>query len=138
MKKLLGIIVLGLLLSGNGFAEDIVLNCEFDKGTRVETKYDTETKLENISDEAIILSSEYNDIIEAPWHDDYERWTDTHVKWTYWTADGFAQYETSLNRLSGRMDTTHFLKFPIRTGEKEHVFWYYDMSYKCKKSDKLF
>ena len=28
MKKLLGIVVLGLLLSGNAYAEEIVLNCK--------------------------------------------------------------------------------------------------------------
>ena len=28
MKKLLGIVVLGLLLSGNAFAKEIILNCE--------------------------------------------------------------------------------------------------------------
>jgi len=31
MKKLLGIIVLGLLLSGNAYAENLTLNCSFEK-----------------------------------------------------------------------------------------------------------
>ena len=37
MKKLLGIVVLGLLLSGNAYAEKIILNC---KGEILGTKYD--------------------------------------------------------------------------------------------------
>ena len=34
MKKLLVIVVLGLLLSGNAFAEKLIFNCEYDKANR--------------------------------------------------------------------------------------------------------
>ena len=37
MKKLLGIVVLGLLLSGNTYAEDFVYNCKFNTSYKNDT-----------------------------------------------------------------------------------------------------
>jgi hypothetical protein len=47
MKKLLGIIVLGLLLSGNAFAKLIILNCDDSQSVieKEEIKINTSTKM---------------------------------------------------------------------------------------------
>ena len=46
MKKLLGILVLGLLLSGNAYSEDFVYNCKF----KTSYKNDTGKKLKSTND----------------------------------------------------------------------------------------
>ena len=50
MKKILGIIVLGLLLSGNAYSEDFVYNCKF----KTSYKNDTGKKLKSTNDKYTI------------------------------------------------------------------------------------
>ena len=57
MKKLLGIVVLGLLLSGNSFADNKVnLSCTFKDGTKLEPVLDFDNSLF------------YNSINGSPWN----------------------------------------------------------------------
>ena len=49
MKKLLGIVVLSLLLSGNAHSEDFVYNCKF----KTSYKNDTGKKLKSTNDKYI-------------------------------------------------------------------------------------
>ena len=46
MKKLLGIVVLGLLLSGNGYAEEIYLACGKKNKDKINIVFNNETAFE--------------------------------------------------------------------------------------------
>ena len=83
MKKLLGIIVLGLLLSGNAFAAETVLRCEIDpewNSERVTVEINLKKKIlfmngysydiETIGDRAIVAKKE-NKIIKLDRYDGY-------------------------------------------------------------------
>ena len=86
MKKLLGIVVLGLLLSGNAFADKPVIICSF---LSLEGKWLGEHIFDlNVSN--IYKITEYDS---------------TGIRW-YYFADTGEKLENSVNRLTGRIQYT--------------------------------
>ena len=63
MKKLLGIVVLSLLLSGNAFAEKVYLNCSFINGSIVDQEYTNEKTIDYKSDVTIDLDLKTNKVL---------------------------------------------------------------------------
>ena len=66
MKKLLGIIVLGLLLSGNAYAKKVYLNCSFINGSFVDKEYKNEKTIDYKSDVTIDLDLKTNTVLDGP------------------------------------------------------------------------
>ena len=159
MKKLLSIIVLCLLLSGNAYAEVITLDCKFISGIEYNDKYQTEKKLFNEINKVVILDSKKEKIIEADYHyggDDYfdgysgwdtgrthgrdSPWSETRIRWQNFSyADinrktMISTYSAEINRVSGQMKTSLFFKLP---GKNDYYLVTENM-YQCSKKDKLF
>ena len=159
MKKLLSIIVLCLLLSGNAYAEVITLDCKFISGIEYNDKYQTEKKLYNEINKVVILDSKKEKIIEADYHyggDDYfdgysgwdtgrthgrdSPWSETRIRWQNFSyADinrktMISTYSAEINRVSGQMKTSLFFKLP---GKNDYYLVTENM-YQCSKKDKLF
>ena len=159
MKKLLMIIVLGLLLSGNAYAEVITLDCKFISGIESNDKYQTEKKLFNEINKVVILDSKKEKIIEADYHyggDDYfdgysgwdtgrthgrdSPWSETRIRWQNFSyADinrktMISMYSAEINRVSGQMKTSLLFKLP---GKNDYYLLTENM-YQCSKKDKLF
>ena len=159
MKKLLSIIVLCLLLSGNAYAEVITLDCKFISGIESNDKYQTEKKLFNEINKVVILDSKKEKIIEADYHyggDDYfdgysgwdtgrthgrdSPWSETRIRWQNFSyADinrktMISTYSAEINRVSGQMKTSLFFKLP---GKNDYYLVTENM-YQCSKKDKLF
>jgi len=159
MKKLLGIIVLGLLLGGNAYADIITLDCKFISGIESNDKYQTEKKLFNEINKVVILDSKKEKIIEADYHyggDDYfdgysgwdtgrthgrdSPWSETRIRWQNFSyADinrktMISMYSAEINRVSGQMKTSLLFKLP---GKNDYYLLTENM-YQCSKKDKLF
>ena len=159
MKKLLSIIVLCLLLSGNAYAEVITLDCKFISGIESNDKYQTEKKLFNEINKVVILDSKKEKIIEADYHyggDDYfdgysgwdtgrthgrdSPWSETRIRWQNFSyADinrktMISMYSAEINRVSGQMKTSLLFKLP---GKNDYYLLTENM-YQCSKKDKLF
>ena len=95
MKKLLGIVVLGLLLSGNAFADKPVIICSF---LSLEGKWLGEHIFDlNVSN--IYKITEYDS---------------TGIRW-YYFADTGEKLENSVNRLTGRIQYTGFTGLSLLT-----------------------
>ena len=159
MKKLLGIVVLGLLLGGNAYADIITLDCKFISGIESNDKYQTEKKLFNEINKVVILDSKKEKIIEADYHyggDDYfdgysgwdtgrthgrdSPWSETRIRWQNFSyADinrktMISMYSAEINRVSGQMKTSLLFKLP---GKNDYYLLTENM-YQCSKKDKLF
>ena len=159
MKKLLSIIVLCLLLSGNAYAEVITLDCKFISGIEYNDKYQTEKKLFNEINKVVILDSKKEKIIEADYHyggDDYfdgysgwdtgrthgrdSPWSETRIRWQNFSyadinrKNMISTYSAEINRVSGQMKTSLFFKLP---GKNDYYLVTENM-YQCSKKDKLF
>ena len=159
MKKLLGIVVLSLLLSGNAYAEVITLDCKFISGIEYNDKYQTEKKLFNEINKVVILDSKKEKIIEADYHyggDDYfdgysgwdtgrthgrdSPWSETRIRWQNFSyadinrKNMISTYSAEINRVSGQMKTSLFFKLP---GKNDYYLVTENM-YQCSKKDKLF
>ena len=159
MKKLLSIIVLGLLLSGNAYAEVITLDCKFISGIEYNDKYQTEKKLFNEINKVVILDTKIKKIIQADYHyggDDYfngwsgwdtgtshgqdSPWSETRVRWENFSyADSnrktmISMYSAELNRVSGQMETSLLFRYPGNDGYHKLTI----NMYQCSKKEKLF
>ena len=159
MKKLLSLIIVSLLLSGNAIAEIITLDCKFISGIESNDKYQTEKKLFNEINKVVILDSKKEKIIEADYHyggDDYfdgysgwdtgrthgrdSPWSETRIRWQNFSyADinrktMISTYSAEINRVSGQMKTSLFFKLP---GKNDYYLVTENM-YQCSKKDKLF
>ena len=66
MKKLLSIIVLSLLFSGNAYAETVYLNCSFINGSFVDKEYNNEKTIDYKSDVTIDLDLKTNTVLDGP------------------------------------------------------------------------
>ena len=159
MKKLLAIVVLGLLWSGNANAEVITLDCKFVSGIETNDKYQTEKKLYNEINKVVILDVKKKKIIQADYHyggDDYfngysgwdsgtsngqdSPWSETRIRWESFSyADSnrktlISMYSAEINRVSGQMKTSLLFKLP---GKNDYYSLTENM-YQCSKKDKLF
>ena len=159
MKKLLGIVVLGLLLGGNAYADIITLDCKFISGIESNDKYQTEKKLFNEINKVVILDSKKEKIIEADYHyggDDYfdgysgwdtgrthgrdSPWSETRIRWQNFSyvdinrKTMISMYSAEINRVSGQMKTSLLFKLP---GKNDYYLLTENM-YQCSKKDKLF
>ena len=159
MKKLLSIIFVSLLLSGNAYAEVITLDCKFISGIEYNDKYQTEKKLFNEINKVVILDSKKEKIIEADYHyggDDYfdgysgwdtgrthgrdSPWSETRIRWQNFSyadinrKNMISTYSAEINRVSGQMKTSLFFKLP---GKNDYYLVTENM-YQCSKKDKLF
>ena len=163
MKKILSIIILGLLFSSNAYAETILLKCKFIDGkhhvyrSNVFVKTVKPTHPHFKKEFEIRLNTDLENIIEAPsypyggagldwvvWHDEYITWQgETNVAMNY---DNVFSY--SLERFTGILSKDH--KNYIRV-VKDGKFqkdangkWVGDQqnhltaNYQCKKEDRLF
>ena len=150
MKKLLGIIVLGLLLSGNAYAKIIKLHCEFIAGNIIEKvphpgheDIKKNTTYISISDHDIKgynikLDTTKEEIIEAP---DYSLDGSTHIfgdeiiEWFAALASGSRlSVHYTLNRYTGRLREYHK---HYKWGDTENNYWM-DLIYDCSKAKRLF
>ena len=137
MKKLLGIIVLGLLLSGNAYSEIVNLICAHKYGSYlnkelklVEVKTNSkigikvDTKLKKIY--SPWPSSNSKQIINIKWGDDT-------VSWTQGEKNGTGELGASykLERISGTLHVNHH--DILNTGI---TMMHY--RYECLKTNKLF
>jgi hypothetical protein len=159
MKKLLGIMVLGLLLSGNAYAETILLKCKFIDAKQdvylanVIVKTVKPTHLEKEIE--IRLNTALEKIIEAP------AYSSVYLKWDVW-ADDYIGWKSdvtitmeldvvdtyNLDRVTGIL--SHDKKSLTRIVEDGHYQkdangnWIRDTNrhttstYQCKKEDRLF
>ena len=159
MKKLFSmILVLGLLLSGNAYAEVITLDCKFISGIEYNDKYQTEKKLFNEINKVVILDTKIKKIIQADYHyggDDYFNgysgwdlgdtygrdgiWSETKISWENqnFTSNRktlISMYSAEINRVSGQMKTSLLFKLP---GKNDYYMLTENM-YQCSKKEKLF
>ena len=135
MKKLLSIIVLGLLLSGNAYAEQIFLKCElvdgihnwkdksrngvYRKGELADVGLEINTKTKKIFD-----TSYSNFPVKS------NDWDDNEVDWTQPTALLKINSYT-LDRLTGNL-------FNLKGYHNDHPMNSEMLSYKCSAAKKLF
>ena len=150
MKKLLGIVVLGFLLSGNAYAKIIDLHCKFIEGNITEKvphpgKEDIKknTTFISISDHDvegynIKLDTTKEEIIEAPMFEvpgSTRMFGDDLIIW-YASLSSGARLEIkfTLNRYTGRLREYHK---HYKHGDTENNYWM-DLIYDCSKAKKLF
>ena len=136
MKKLLGIVVLGLLLSGNAYAEKIFLKCEltggidnwkdkskngvYRKGDKADVGLEINTKSKKIFD------TFHSDV--SP---DISNWDDNSVSWNQHPTTLLKHNSYILDRLTGKLS---------------RLKGYHDinpliseiLNYKCSAAKKLF
>ena len=150
MKKLLGIVVLGLLLSGNAYAKIIKLHCEFIAGNITEkvphpghedikknTTYISISE-HDIKGYNIKLDTTKKEIIEAPNYslDGSTRMFGDDI--IFWYAalgpEERLEIKFTLNRYTGRLEEYHK---HYRWGETETNYWAHFI-YECSKAKRLF
>jgi hypothetical protein len=159
MKKVILILAMGLLLSGNAYAEVITLDCKFVSGIKTDDKYQTEKKLYNEINKVVILDAKKEKIIEADYHyggDDYfdgysgwdtgashgrdSPWSETRIRWEHFSYTDsnrktlISMYSAEINRVSGQMKTSRLFKYP----GKDDYYTLTENMYQCSKKDKLF
>ena len=150
MKKLLGILVLSFLISGNVYAKIIKLHCEFTAGKITEKvphpgheDIKKNTTYISISDHDIKgynikLDTTKKEIIEAP---DYSSdgstriFGDEIIEWFAALSSGSRlSVNYTLNRYTGRLSEYHK---QYKYGDTENNYWM-DLIYDCSKAKKLF
>ena len=150
MKKLLSIIVMALLLSGNAYSKIIDLHCKFIEGNIIRNvphpgHEDTKknTTYISISDHDvegynIKLDTTKEKIIEAPMFKvpgSTRMFGDDLIIW-YASLSSGARLEIkfTLNRYTGRLSEYHK---HYKYGETEYNYWM-DLIYDCSKAKRLF
>jgi hypothetical protein len=141
MKKLLGIVVLGLLYCNISFA-NILLNCQsFDTtvtkdGSR-ETRVDTSSKIIfkiNLNRKEIYELTELSSDFELI--EDYVMFTDSKIKWSS-KGDLFkSESYNSINRITGEYVSE--LIYSKQSPIKEFAGTHYKFRYKCSIDEKKF
>jgi hypothetical protein len=158
MKKLFStIVVLGLLLSGNAFAEDLNLTCKYITGqTHYENKIELTTRDEMLNsglpvriDQVFIINSKTKKILRQKYSGDFVPlskskdnfdivWSNQNIIWSY-QIDVFEGmlYKTILDRSSGILvdETFHEKKSNFR---KQKGINYQKSESKCELTKKLF
>ena len=144
MKKLLGIIVLGLLLSGNAYAADIVLVCKFNYGKHhydngnVEKFGDT---LGAIRDDIFKINDSKKTLIEIRTSGEKivkdVSWSSSVIMWERrFDLNPPMVFFNKINRFNG----VYISRGPTIKNSKSYeaglrdTLWFYD----CSKSKKLF
>ena len=158
MKKTLFIIFVSLFMSVNGYAETLLLKCEFIDGKLhryKDNKFYRSEKIPDIKEYEIILNPALKKIISAPsyssiglemeqWQDDYILWMmDTNIVGAF---DGLFTY--SLDRVTGVLteDRKSFIRV-IEDGKYQKdskgewirdTQYHVTATYQCEKKDRLF
>ena len=150
MKKLLGIIVLGLLLSGNAYANIIDLHCKFIEGKITEkvphpghedikknTTYISISE-HDIKGYNIKLDTTKKEIIEAPNYSldgSTRMFGDEIIEWFAALGSGSElEVRYTLNRYTGRLREYHK---HYKYGDTENNYWM-DLIYDCSIAKRLF
>ena len=150
MKKLLGIVVLGLFLSGNAYAKIIKLHCEFIAGNITEKvphpgheDIKKNTTYISISDHDIKgynikLDTTKEEIIEAPNYSSdgsTRMFGDEIIEWFAALGSGSElKVRYTLNRYTGRLREYHK---HYKYGDTENNYWM-NLIYDCSKAKRLF
>ena len=150
MKKLLGIVVLGLLLSGNAYSKIIDLHCKYITGHVTEkiphpghTDSEANTTFIPISDTGIEdykikLDTAKEKIIEAPeYSSDGSSYMfgDESIVWYAAIASGsILKIKFTLNRYTGRLKEYHK---HFAYGDTENNYWM-SLVYDCSLAKRLF
>ena len=126
MKKLLGIIVLGLLLTGNSYAKEVIIVCKFENGNSygidgTVEKFNKSTTSFPISDSIFKINENRKSLIEIKPNrekiiNDVE-WSEAAIKW-YVTPDfdPYIKFSHEINRFNG------VYKY-VASYDKEHYFY---------------
>ena len=143
MKKLLGIVVLGLLLSGNGYAEIIDLDCKI-----IEQKIANDANCTNCGkDDGLSIDLKKKKILVSPNIDvdrsyyKYVLKTEFSKKYIRW-FDPVKQHEFKFNRYTYDLIYTDYnlnrRNMDLKTGEVNYPnAYFFRVKYKCKKIDKI-
>ena len=150
MKELLGLMVLGLLLSGNAYSKIIDLHCKFIEGNS--TKNIPHPGHEDSKKNTTYLSISDNDvegynikldttkekITEAPNYraDGSTRMfgNDLIIWYAALSSGATLEIKFTLNRYTGRLSEYHK---HYKYGETEYNYWM-DLIYDCSKAKRLF
>ncbi len=150
MKKLLGIIIVGLLLSGNVYAKIIDLHCKFIEGKITKNvphpghdDIEKNTTYLSISDHDvegynIKLDTADEKIIEAPMFESpgsTRMFGDNLIFWyASLASESRLEIKFTLNRYTGRLREYHK---HYKYGDTENNYWM-DLIYDCSIAKKLF
>ena len=159
MKKTLFIIFVSLFMSVNGYAETLLLKCEFIDGKLDRYKDNKFLKVEKINDPTkeheIKLNTALKKIIEAPYHGgfgmDWEIWQEDYIQWKG-VVNIALKYDTyytyTLDRVTGILSEDR--KSTIRIVKDGHyqkdangkwkgdTQYHITSTYQCEKKDRLF
>ena len=149
MKKLLGIVVLGLLLSGNAYSKIIDLHCKYITGHVTEkiphpghTDSEANTTFIPISDTGIEdykikLDTTKEKIIEAPGYSSDRSsysFSDESIAWLTTDSESILQIKFTLNRYTGQLKEYHK---HYAYGDTENNYWM-SLVYDCSFTKRLF
>ena len=135
MKKLLSIIVLGLLLSGNAYAEQIFLKCELVDGIQFwkDKSRNGVYRKGELADVGLEINTKTKKIFDTSYSNfpvKSNDWDDNEVDWTQPTALLKINSYT-LDRLTGNL-------FNLKGYHNDHPMNSEMLSYKCSAAKKLF
>ena len=135
MKKLLGVVVLCLMLSGNAYSEKVFLNCEFINGSLDDLKNNTSEKIDYSEDVTIDLDLKKNKVLDGPHlgadsnpfiYDDEDEISWQHQ---FGTTDNGMLHSVNLNRRNGGLTIWTLINLKPNQGSAiKH--------YKCVKVEK--
>ena len=143
MKKLLSIMVLSFLLSGNAYAEIIDLDCKI-----IEQKIANDANCRNCGkDDGLSIDLKKKKILVSPNIDvdrayyKYVLKTEFSKKYIRW-IDPVAQHEFKFNRFTYDLVYTDYdlnrRNMDLKTGEVSYPnAYFFRVKYKCKKIDKI-
>ena len=126
MKKLLGILVMGLLLSGNAFAKEVIIVCKFENGISYKTngnveKFNKSTVPIPKKDSIFKINENRKILIEI--RPNREKiindvvWSEAAIKWyPNRDYDPHTKWSHEINRFNG------FYKY-VASWQKEHYFY---------------
>ena len=135
MKKLLGIVVLGLLLSGNAYAKKVFLKCELFEGIhnwKDKSRNGVYRKGE-LADVGLEINTKTKKIFDTSYsHFPVKRndWDENEVEWTQPTIL-LRINKYTLDRLTGNL-------FILKGYHDDHPMNSEMLSYKCSAAKKLF
>ena len=139
MKKLLGIVVLAFLYSGNAYSEEIILNCEFDQGHIVwgdgEIEFINNTNPVKPTNKTLRINSKKKELFKrvddiSPIDKNRVLWTDKEIKWFY--NSNILSIDTNLNRYTGSL--VESVNFKPKTAKVISTTY----TFNCKKEEKKF
>ena len=142
MKKLLGIVVLGLLLSGSAYANILNFKCLVK-----EQKFYNGNLCSNCgSDDGLSFDLDKNRILVSPFYDfDLKDYQDQFIiknssKYFEWTHR-FMRHKFKFNKFTFELEHKQYLdsaKWDVFTGEvKNPRAYFFKVLYKCSKINKI-